>query len=382
MKTKILLNSLLLIMAILLSVTGLQQCKNVGPTDMPEPDFKANNQIIIKSFDNENGTALMGWDLCITKPDGGIIKHYDVDNPFKINEPTIGIYKIIVTMEGYVKEEVNIIVDSITHGTDAETLILHDFYLNKTGESSMVSASGTTLSLKSTHQQNSTLDFPSGAFNNDQMLSVTFLQPSLRHGCIQIIGNRVVTEGYLITPHMVFQENHQPLLTIPLNNTNIIECAPFYYGIYDSINQQWEMIEGVMNETKTYVSFKIPHFSKGYLFGQLNLHFIRDEWSVPERFASGGCDEGVSGNFTYKSPYNPIIQQLNASGQIYIQKISSGRRFRGPKKDYKQELWGSCLRRIFSVYDHTGKYLGNIEVPWHIFKITVEATKCHDQGGG
>ncbi len=246
----------------------------------------------------------------------------------------------------------------------------------------MVLASGTVLELESDFEQSPILSFPEGAVANNTDVTVTFIPTPAKFGDFVVLGERVIQSGFNFSPDLTFPENAKPTLEIPVTIESVKNGdSPFLLGSYNEDTQEWEIIEGTLNDDRTMATFEMPHFSIWYTFTGYRL--VKEEtWSAYELSGqSENCSEGACGTFVY------VINASALIGDVYD--ITYDVNFRvidqrciGPHYTFAQQLYTRCKLFNLKIYDYTGEFKENFIVPQELFNWKVEETYCHHQGWG
>lgn len=383
MKIKINTRFLVLPLLAFAMMFALNQCKNVGPTEWPEPDPSLVNELKVTVVDGENGSTLSGYDIKLVLPNGTAKEFNSNTGEFSFDGTSEGTYVITASKDGYLTESTVIEVVKAEDETNS-TVTQHAFFLNKKGEANVVPPQGITIYAPSDIEGTQTMiSFPYGALSSEQNITVSFIQPLAKFEELTIIGERVPVKGYHFSPDLTFSENAMPTVTIPINIPSVTEgLTDIWFGTYDAVGGSWEMIPGTLNEDRTTASFVMPHFSTWFVFTGFRLIKDSEVWS-PYKFVaeSDVCGAGVCGTFIYSVSPNALINQLISLG-YNINLKAKDTRCVGPFYKWAQTLEARVLLVTYKVYDYTGAYVGSIQLPTKKFQWKIEYEYCHDQGGG
>ncbi len=308
MKIKFNTRLLTLVAFAIAMVFALNQCKNVGPSDWPEPTPDASNQLKLAVFDGDDGTSIQGYDIKVILPDGTTEEFDNETGSLTISSNLEGNYVITASKSGYLAE--NTIVEiEIAQEENVSSVTQQQFYLNKKSEASTVTPQGTVLTADNDLEQPTTIEFPYGALQNDQEIAVSFIQPPAKHGELKIVGERVIVKGYNFSPDLAFSEDALPTINIPVNISSVTNnLIPMLFGTYDLETGTWEIIEGTMNESKTIASFEMPHFSDWYAFTGYRLVKNTVSWGLWTYVTeSDTCSSGACGTFVHSEPQTALI---------------------------------------------------------------------------
>ncbi|OQX74900.1 MAG: hypothetical protein B6D64_12440 [Bacteroidetes bacterium 4484_276] len=381
MKIKFNTHLLTLLAVAITMVFALNQCKNVGPSDWPEPTPDASNQLKMAVFNGDNGTSIQGYDIKVILPDGTTQEFDNENGTLTIPSSLEGNYVITASKEGFLAESAIVEIEMSTED-NVSTVTQQQFFLSKKSNGVPVTPQGTVITAENNLEQPTTIEFPSGSLQNDQEISVSFIQPPAKHGDLKIIGERVIVKGYNFTPDLTFPENALPTINIPVEVQAVKDGAPLYFGTYDMDTQSWEMIEGTMNGDRTVASFEMPHFSDWYAFTGFRLVKSSVTWSSWEYVAeSDTCSSGACGTFVYAVTPTPLVTNLISLGYNINLKVKDVKCV-GPHYKYAQVLYARCRIVTYDVYDYTGQIVGSIQVPQNKFQWMIDEYYCHDQGGG
>jgi hypothetical protein len=382
MKIKFNTRLLTLVAFAIAMVFALNQCKNVGPSDWPEPTPDASNQLKLTVFDGDDGTSIQGYNIKVILPDGTTEDFDNETGSLTISSNVEGSYIITASKSGYLAE--NTIVEiEVAQEENVSSVTQQQFYLNKKSEASIVTPQGTVLTADNDLEQPTTIEFPYGALQNDQEIAVTFIQPPAKHYELKIVGERAIVKGYNFSPDLAFNEGVFPTINIPVNIPSVTnDLIPMLFGTYDMETGTWEIIEGTMNESKTIASFELPHFSDWYAFTGYRLVKNTVSWSLWQYVTeSDTCSSGACGTFVYTVDQTPLISNLIALGYNINLKVKDTKCV-GPHFQWAQVLYARCRIVNYIVYDYTGNYVGSFDVPQNKFQWMVDEYYCHDQGGG
>ena len=382
MKIKFNTRVLTLVAFAIAMVFTLNQCKNVGPSDWPEPTPDATNQLKLAVFDGDDGASIQGYDIKVILPDGTTEEFDNETGSLTISSNLEGNYIITASKSGYLAE--NTIVEiEVAQEENVSSVTQQQFYLNKKSEASIVTPQGTVLTAENDLEQQTTIEFPYGALQNEQEIAVSFIQPPAKHGELKIVGERVIVKGYNFSPDLAFDEDAIPTINIPVNIPSVTNGSiPMLFGSFDMETGIWETIEGTMNESRTVASFEMPHFSDWYIFTGYRLVKNTVSWSAFQYVTeSDTCGSGVCGTFVYTAEQTPLITNLIALGYSINLKVKDTKCV-GPHYKYAQQLYARCRIVNYLVYDYTGNYVGSFDVPQNKFQWMVDEYYCHDQGSG
>ncbi|HPE34073.1 MAG TPA: hypothetical protein PLI65_04680 [Bacteroidales bacterium] len=380
---KIKLNNRFLVLPLLAfaMLFALNQCKNVGPTEWPEPESPVLNQLKITAIDNATGESLQGFNIKLVLPDGSIKEFTQDAGVFTYDGTIEGMYVITVSKDDFLAE--NAIVEVSPADEELVSTVTQEvLFLNKRSEANLVTPQGTILYVDSDSETPTSIAFPYGSLSEDQNVSVTFIQPPAKHEELKVVGERVILSGYHFAPDLSFPENAMPVVTIPINIPSVTEgTSDIWFGTYDEATGTWEKIQGTLNEDRTLASFEMPHFSTWFVFTGYRLIKDVESWS-PWTFVaeSPECSAGVCGTFIYAVTPNALVNQLISMG-YNINLKAKDTRCVGPHYKYAQILNARVLVVTYKVYDYAGVYVGSIQVPTKKFQWMVDEWYCHDQGG-
>lgn len=382
MKIKINTRFLVLPLLVLTMIFAFNQCKNVGPTEWPEPSSGVNNQLKVTVLNSETGASLQGYDIKIILPNGSTKEFNSNTGAFTLDETTEGLYVVTASKEGFLTENAIINIEQ-PEDEKYSAVTQQVFFLNKRGDTNMVTPQGTTLFVENDTPEQTVINFPYGSLSADQNITVSFIQPSAKNEELRIIGERVVVNGYHFSPDITFPENAKPTITVPINIPSVLDgTSDVWFGTYDEVTGTWEQIMGTLNADRTAASFEMPHFSTWFIFTGYRLIKDVEVWS-PWSFVaeSDVCSAGVCGTFIYAVTPNALVNQLISLG-YNINLKAKDTRCVGPHYKYAQQLFARVLLVTYKVYDYTGAYVGSIQLPTKKFQWMVDEIYCHDQGGG
>jgi hypothetical protein len=381
MKIKFNLRLLPLVVVALAMIIGLNQCKNVEPTEWPTPTPDASNQLKLAVFDGDDGVLIQGFDVKVILPDGTVEEFDNETGTLTIASNLEGEYVVSASKDGYLAENTIIEIEK-SEDANVSSVTQQQFYLSKKSESSTITPEGTVLTVENDLEQQTTIDFPYGALQNDQDIAVSFIQPPAKHGDLKIVGERVIVKGYNFSPDLTFEEGATPTINIPVNIQAVKDGAPLLFGTYDAETGTWEEIEGTLNQSRTIASFEMPHFSNWFAFTGYRLVKNTVTWSDWQYVAeSDTCSAGACGVFVYAVAPTSLISNLIALGYNLNLKVKDTKCV-GPHFKWAQMLYARCRIVNYQVFDYTGQYIGSIDIPQNKFQWMVDEYYCHDQGGG
>jgi hypothetical protein len=381
MKIKFNLRLIPLVVVAIAMVFALNQCKNVEPTEWPTPTPDASNQLKLAVFNGIDGEIIQGYDVKIILPDGTVEEFDNETGTLTINSVLEGEYIITASKDGYLAENTSIDVEKSTE-ENVSSVTQQQFYLSKKSEANTVTPQGTTLTVENDLEQQTTIDFPFGALQNDQDIAVSFIQPPAKHGDLKIVGERAIVKGYNFSPDMTFPENALPMINIPVNIPAVTEGAPLFFGTYDNETGNWEEIEATMNQDRSIASFEMPHFSDWYAFTGYRLVKNTVTWSEWQYVSeSDTCSAGACGVFVYAVAPSTLVSNLISLGYVVNLKVKDTKCV-GPHFQWAQVLYARCRVVNYQVFDYTGQYIGSVDIPQDKFQWMVDEYYCHDQGGG
>jgi hypothetical protein len=382
MKNKINLRSLALFFLAGVLFISLSKCKNVGPSEWPDPTPNVTSQLKLTVFDSDNGSMLQGYDIKVILPDGSSKDYTHESGTLNIDQTLEGAYIVTASKDGYLAANEVIVVENVVEENVSAVITQQDFYLNKRGSSSIVTPQGTVLTVENNLEQKTTIEFPYGSISNNQDVTVSFIQPPYKNGELKILGERVLINGYDFSPDLTFAENLKPTVNIPINVQSVLDGGPIFFGSFDEQTNTWETIEGTLNESRTVASFEMPHFSPWFTFTGYRLVKTGTSWA-PWTYVteSEECSSGACGTYLYYVAPSVLINDLISLGYIINLKVKDTRCV-GPHFQWSQQLYARCQLIDYSVYDYTGQFLGNIQIPMKKFQWMVDEWYCHDQGGG
>ncbi len=390
MKTYLKPSFFVLLLFLFAMILSLNNCKNLGPSEWPTPDPKVLNQFKISVLDSESGSELEGFDISIVQPDGSSLEFFNVKSDFSFDAAIEGQYQIIVTKDGFLSRD-NIVEVEI--GDSGFSTITHQLiFLNKRGNSNFVSPNGTTLLIETGHEIPTEIYFPPGALTNDQNITVTYLHPILKHGELEVIGERIVLGGYHFSPSLTFPDKAKPIITVPIDIPIVNEGnSDVWLGNYNESSGEWDKVEGVLNSTRTTATFEIMQLSKAHYI--IAAVYIIQKQGVVNRgwiYEWGGvsaCGGGIA-NSNY--PYLEEMTQAHFELWKLGYKINIKRMFPiqglSPKNNYIQ--WIDLYRQAvhYKVWKSVGGgggyfFLGDVWSPHRVLRYP-DMEGCHDQGGG
>jgi hypothetical protein len=381
MKIKFNLRLVSLVFAVIAIGFGLNQCKNVESTDWPTPTPDATNQLKLAVFDGNDGVLIEGYNVKVILPDGTVQEFDNETGTLTITSNLEGDYIVTASKEGYLAENTMIEIE-MADEENVSTVTQQQFYLSKKSEASTVTPQGTILTVDNDLEQKTTIEFPYGALQNEQDISVSFIQPPAKHGDLKIVGERAIVKGYNFSPDLSFDESVKPTINIPINIQSVIDGTPLLFGTYDAETGTWEEIEATFNQSRTVASFEMPHFSDWYAFTGYRLVKNTETWG-PWQFVaeSDTCSSGVCGTFVYAIAPSTLVNNLIALGYNINLKVKDTKCV-GPHFKWAQQLYARCRIVNYQVFDYTGQYIGSIDVPQEKFQWMIDEYYCHDQGGG
>jgi len=381
MKIKFNTGFLPLVIVALAMVFAFNQCKNVGPSDWPEPTPDTSNELKLAVFDGNDGNLIQGYDVKVILPDGTTEEFDNETGTLTISSNLEGDYIITASKNGYLAENIIVDIEKVEED-NVSSVTQQQFYLSKKSETSTVTPQGTVLTAENDIEQPTTIEFPFGSLQNDQEIAVSFIQPPAKHGDLKILGERAIVKGYNFSPDLTFSEDARPTINIPVNIQSVMDGMPLLFGTYDMETETWETIEGTMNESRTVASFEMPHFSDWYAFTGYRLVKNTVSWG-PWKFVaeSDECGSGACGTFVHSEPMSALVTNLISLGYSINLKVKDTKCV-GPHFWWAQQLFARCRIVNYTVYDYTGAYVGSIDIPQNKFQWMVDEYYCHDQGGG
>jgi len=381
MKTKFNLRLLPLIAVAIALVFGLNQCKNVESSDWPTPNPDTSSQLKLAVFDGDNGGLIQGYDVKVISPDGTVEEFDNEAGILTITSNLEGDYVVTASKNGYLAENIMINIE-LSEEENVSSVTQQQFYLSKKSDANTVTPQGTMLTVENDLDQQTTIDFPYGALQNDQDISVSFIQPPAKHGDLKIVGERAIVKGYNFSPDLTFPEGALPTINIPVNIPAVTEGAPLFFGTYDNETGIWEEIPATMNQNRTVASFEMPHFSDWYAFTGYRLVKNTVRWSEWQYVSeSDTCSAGACGVFVYAVAPTTLVTNLISLGYNINLKVKDTKCV-GPHYQWAQVLDARCRIVNYQVFDYTGVYIGSIDIPQNKFQWMVSEYYCHDQGGG
>lgn len=372
--------------ALLLLVSGLvltiNQCKNVGPSDWPEPTPDVSNQLKLSVLDGETGSAIQDYNIKLILPDGTTQEYSNETGSFSVEGAMVGKYVVTASKDGYLAENIAIEVEQATV-ENVSVVTQEVFYLNKKGSATVVTPEGTAISVENENGSFTTVAFPVNSISSEQNVAISFVQPPAKYGELKVMGEYAVVRGYNFSPDLSFQENARPIVSIPVDIPSVTNGnSNIYFGNYDTETNTWEKIEGVLNADRTIATFEMPHFSTWYSFTGYRLIKTGTSWSTWEFVAeSEVCSAGACGTYIYTVTPNALIGELIAAGYTINLKAKDTRCV-GPHNWWSQQLYARCQLITYAVYNYQGGYLGSFQVPTKKFQWMVDEWQCHNQGGG
>lgn len=363
-------------------VFSLNQCKNVGPSDWPEPTPDVSNQLKLSVLDGETGSAIQDYNIKLILPDGTTQEYSNETGTFSVEGAMIGKYVITASKNGYLAENLAIEVEQTTE-ENVSVVTQEVFYLNKKGSATVVTPQGTAISVENENGSFTTVAFPVNSISSEQNVAISFVQPPAKFGELKVMGEYAVVRGYNFSPDLTFQENAKPVVSIPVDIQSVVDGnSNIYFGTYDTETNSWEKIEGVLNAERTMATFEMPHFSTWYSFTGYRLIKTGTSWSPWEFVAESDiCSSGACGTYIYVVSPNALIDELIAAGYTINLKAKDTRCV-GPHYKWAQQLYARCQLISYDVYNYQGVYMGTFQVPSKKFQWMVDEYYCHDQGGG
>jgi hypothetical protein len=380
MKIKINARFLVLPLLAVAMIFALNQCKNVGPSEWPEPDPQVLNQLKISVFDNESGSTMQAYDLKLVLPDGSSKEINAVNGAYTFDGTVEGLYVITASKDGFLAESTVIEVEK-PEEESVSAVTQHSFFLNKRGSANTITPAGRTLQVESGMSIPTIIEFPQGALENDQNVTVTYLPPPAKHEELHVLGERVLLQGYHFSPSLTFPEDARPTITIPINIPSVTEGnADVWFGTYNEETGEWTKVAATLNEDRTLASFEMPHFSVWRMFTGFRLVKDAESWS-PWTYVgqSEVCGEGVCGTYLFSVAPTALINQLIGSGYNLNLKVMDTRCV-GPKFKWASQLYARVRLVTYKVYDYTGAYQGSIQIPTKKFQWDVLEYFCHETG--
>lgn len=372
--------------ALLLLVGGLvftiNQCKNVGPSDWPEPTPDVSNQLKLSVLDGETGSAIQDYNIKLILPNGTTQEYSNETGTFTVDGASFGKYVVTASKDGYLAENIAIEVEQVTE-ENVSVVTQEAFYLSRKADANLVTPQGAILTVENENESSTTVEFPNNSITSEQNVAISLVQPPAKYGELKVLGEYAVVRGYNFSPDLTFQENARPVVSIPVDVQSVIDGkSNMYFGTFDAETNTWEKIEGVLNADRTIATFEMPHFSTWYSFTGYRLIKVGTSWSDWEFVAeSDTCSAGACGTYIYVVSPNALINELIAAGYTINLKAKDTRCV-GPHFKYAQLLHARCQLITYKVYDYQGQYLGEFQVPTKKFQWMVVEEYCHDQGGG
>lgn len=370
----------LLVGAVLVS---LNQCKNVGPSDWPEPTPDVSNQLKFSVLDGETGSAIQNYNMKLILPDGTTQEFSNETGTFSVDGALIGKYVVTASKDGYLAENITIEVEQATE-ENVSVVTQETFYLSKKGNASLVTPQGSIITVANENGTSTTIEFPNNSIANDENVAVSLVQPPAKFNNLKVMGEYAVVRGYNFSPDLTFEGTAKPIVTVPVDIQSVVDGnSNIYFGTYDSETNTWEKIEGVLNADRTAATFEMPHFSTWYTFTGYRLIKTGTTWSSPWELVgeSEVCSAGACGTFIYVVAPNALISNLISAGYNLTLKAKDTKCV-GPHYQWAQQLYARCQLINYDVYDYQGAYLGSFQLPSGKFQWRVEEWYCHDQGGG
>jgi hypothetical protein len=381
MKTKFYKSFLTLFLLSGALVLSLTQCKKVGTSEWPEPNPETQTELKISVFDGEQGASMEDLTFSVIYPDG-IMKQFESNNgKLNLESNQVGLYVISASKAGYLTKNTTFKVEENAEGIVA--VAKENFYMNKLGATNTIMTSGTSITINSDFQINPTLTFPEGAVTSNTDVTVTFIPTPAKFGEFKVLGERAIQAGFNITPDLSFPTDAKPILELPVTIPSVISGeTPFLLGSFNEDTQEWEIIEGVLNDDRTMATFEMPHFSVWYSFTGRRL-VIQDGWSPYQMSGqSEACSEGACGTFVYAVNANTLTSSMvDATYPLDLKAIDT--RCIGPRYLYAQQLYTRVLLHNYSIFEYTGEFIETLpSYPQQLFNWKVEETYCHHQGWG
>jgi hypothetical protein len=360
---------------------SLTQCKKVGSSDWPEPNPETLNELKFAVYDGEHGDLLSDLNFSVIYPDGIMEEFTAESGKLTLEGNQVGSYIVTASKSGYLSQSTVIEVEETPDEIIAVTK--QNFYLNQIGETRTVSASGVTLSIESDFEVSPKITFPEGAVASNTDITVTYVPSPSKFGEFTVLGERVIQSGFNFSPDMEFPADSKPVLEVPVTIPSVINGdAPFLLGSFNENTQEWEIIEGQLNDDRTMATFEMPHFSIWYTFTGYRL--VGEVGWSPYVLSgqSETCSEGACGTFVYVTDVqNTLISNLFEPFTFDVSAIDT--RCIGPRYLYAQQLFTRCKLTNYKVYNYTGEFIENVsQIPMEIFQWKVEETYCHHQGWG
>jgi hypothetical protein len=381
MKTKFYKSFLTLFLLSGALVLSLTQCKKVGTSEWPEPNPETQTELKISVFDGDQGASMEDLTFSVIYPDG-IMKQFESENgKLNLQSNQVGLYVVSASKQGYLTHSSKFTVEENPDGIVA--VAKENIYLNKLGTTNTVLTSGTSISIASDFEQNPTLTFPEGAVASNKDVTVTFIPSPAKFGEFKVLGERAIQAGFNITPDLSFPADAKPILELPVTIPSVISGeTPFLLGSFNEDSQEWEIIEGVLNEDRTMATFEMPHFSVWYTFTGYRL-VIEETWSPYQMSGqSEACSEGACGTFVYAINLATLTgSMVDSNYPLDVKAVDT--RCIGPRYLYAQQLFTRVLLYNYSVFDYTGEYIETLtSYPQQLFNWKVEEQYCHHQGWG
>jgi hypothetical protein len=381
MKTKFYKSFFALFLLSGVMILSLTQCKKVGTSDWPEPNPETLNELKVAVYDGEQGSLLNNLSVSVIFPDG-VMEEFDAESgkvQFEGNQ--VGTYIITASKSGFLTQSKTVQVEETPEGIVAVTK--ENLYLNKIGESTMIASTGGVIEIDSDFDQSPVLSFPEGAVASGAEITATYIPAPAKFGDFVVIGERAIQSGFSFSPDLTFPEDAKPTLEVPVTLPAVINGdAPFLLGSFNADTQEWEIIEGQLNEDRTMATFEMPHFSVWYTFTGYRL-VIESEWSPYELSGqSETCSEGACGTFVYAVNGGSFVGDLYED-MYNLDLKAVDTRCIGPRYLYAQQLFTRCKLNNYKIYNYTGEFRLQLNsYPQEMFNWKVEETYCHHQGWG
>ncbi|HZK09267.1 MAG TPA: hypothetical protein VFC92_13870 [Bacteroidales bacterium] len=361
-------------------IFSFTQCKKVGTSDWPEPNPETLNELKVTVFDGDRGNALTDFTVTVITPDGILSEYQHGSGSLNLEGKQVGTYIISATKTGYLSLSAMVEVEKTPEGVIAVTK--ERFYLSKLGNSATVSASGASMAIESDFEQAPILTFPEGAVSQPVDVTVTYIPSPSKFGDFEVKGDRAIQSGFSFSPDLTFPENAKATLQMPVTIAAVLNGdSPMLLGSFNEDTQEWEIIEGVLNEDRTMATFEMPHFSLWYTFTGFRLVKTLT-WSPYELSGqSENCSEGACGTFVYSIGSSALVTSMAENSNFDLKVVDT--RCIGPRYQYAQQLFTRCRLANFKIYNYTGEYKGDfVNFPFEVFNWKVQETYCHHQGWG
>lgn len=361
-------------------IFSLTQCKKVGTSDWPEPNPETLNELKIAVYDGSQGDLLTNLTVSVIYPDGIMQEYESETGKLSIEGNQVGSYIITASKSGYLSSSNVVSLEETPEGIVGVTK--ETFYLNKLGDMQMVDVNGSTITIESDFDQAPVLTFPAGAISSNTGVTVTFLPTPAKFGNFVVKGERAIQSGFSFSPDLTFNENAKPTLQVPVTLPSVKNGdSPFLLGSFNEDTQEWEIIEGTLNEDRTMATFEMPHFSVWYTFTGYRL--VKDETWAPYELSgqSEVCSEGACGTYVYVINGAALTGMYDDNYTVDIKVVDT--RCIGPRYLYAQQLYTRCKLNNFKVYNYTGAFVELLNnFPLEMFNWKVQETYCHHQGWG